>query len=56
VAWVVRTALNANNSRWPRRRREVSLPDPGTVKEHLARALASLRDELVTTPQQETPS
>ncbi len=31
TAWVVRTALNANISRWRRRRQEVSLPDPGTV-------------------------
>ena len=31
VAWVVRTALNANISRWRRRRREVSVPDLGTV-------------------------
>jgi RNA polymerase sigma factor (sigma-70 family) len=31
VAWVVRTALNANISRWRRRRREVSVPDPGAV-------------------------
>jgi RNA polymerase sigma-70 factor (sigma-E family) len=31
TAWVVRTALNANISRWRRRRREVSLPEPGTV-------------------------
>jgi RNA polymerase sigma-70 factor (ECF subfamily) len=31
VAWVVRTALNANISRWRRRRREVSVPDPGRV-------------------------
>src|ERR1022692_980888 len=31
VAWVVRTALNANISRWRRRRREVSVPDPGLV-------------------------
>jgi RNA polymerase sigma-70 factor (ECF subfamily) len=30
-AWVVRTALNTNISRWRRRRREVSVPDPGTV-------------------------
>ena len=30
-AWVVRTALNANISRWRRRHREVSVPDPGTV-------------------------
>jgi RNA polymerase sigma-70 factor (sigma-E family) len=113
LAWVVRTALNANISRWRRRRREVSVPDPGTVadlaagdgaadslvdprimaallrlparqrqvvalrlfldldtgrtaellgiapgtvKEHLARALASLRAELIPTRQQETPS
>jgi RNA polymerase sigma factor (sigma-70 family) len=31
VAWVVRTALNANVSRWRRRRREVPMPDPGTI-------------------------
>jgi RNA polymerase sigma-70 factor (sigma-E family) len=31
AAWVVRTALNANVSRWRRRRREVPLPDPGLV-------------------------
>jgi RNA polymerase sigma-70 factor (sigma-E family) len=31
AAWVVRTALNANISRWRRRRREISVPDPGTV-------------------------
>jgi RNA polymerase sigma-70 factor (ECF subfamily) len=31
AAWVVRTALNANVSRWRRRRREVSVPDPGLV-------------------------
>jgi RNA polymerase sigma factor (sigma-70 family) len=31
AAWVVRTALNANISRWRRRRREVSMPDPGMV-------------------------
>src|SRR5262245_66287671 len=30
-AWVIRTALNANFSRWRRRRREVSVPDPGSV-------------------------
>jgi RNA polymerase sigma factor (sigma-70 family) len=33
TAWVVRTALNANISRWRRRRREVPVPDPGTVAE-----------------------
>lgn len=31
AAWVVRTALNANVSRWRRRRREVSVPDPATL-------------------------
>lgn len=31
AAWVVRTALNANISRWRHRRREVSLVDPSAV-------------------------
>ncbi len=31
AAWVMRTALNMNISRWRRRRREVSVPDPGVV-------------------------
>ena len=31
AAWVVRTALNASISRWRKRRREVSLPEPGKV-------------------------
>jgi RNA polymerase sigma factor (sigma-70 family) len=31
TAWVIRTALNANISRWRRRRREVPVPDPGTL-------------------------
>jgi RNA polymerase sigma-70 factor (ECF subfamily) len=113
AAWVVRTALNANISRWRRRRREVSLPDPavvadpptlnggadspvdsrimaalgrlpdrqrevvalrlfldldtartaevlgiapGTVKAHLARAIATLRHDLMPALQQEIPS
>jgi RNA polymerase sigma factor (sigma-70 family) len=113
AAWVVRTALNVNISRWRRRRREVAVPDPGavadltsvktaadgpvdprimaallrlparqrqvvalrlfldldtgrtaevlgiapsTVKAHLARALAALRDDLVPTREQERPS
>lgn len=30
-AWVVRTALNTHISRWRRRRREISVPDPATV-------------------------
>ena len=33
TAWVVRTALNANISRWRRRRREVPLADLGTLAE-----------------------
>jgi DNA-directed RNA polymerase specialized sigma24 family protein len=113
AAWVVRTALNANISRWRRRHREVPVPDPGlvadfpavpgasrgpgdpriraalmrlpvrqrqvvalrlfldldtrrtaqvlgiapgTVKEHLGRALASLRDDLTPMYHQESPS
>ena len=113
AAWVVRTALNANLSRWRRRRREVPLPDPGavadlpavgqaaggpidsqvmaallrlpgrqrqvvalrlfldldtgrtaevlgiapgTVRAHLARAIATLRDELTSADQQEASS
>jgi RNA polymerase sigma factor (sigma-70 family) len=31
AAWVVRTALNANVSRWRRRRREVLVADPGAI-------------------------
>ncbi len=31
VAWIVRTALNANVSRWRRRRREVLVADPAAV-------------------------
>ena len=31
AAWVVRTALNVHISRWRRRRREVTVPDPGMV-------------------------
>ncbi len=111
AAWVVRTALNLNISRWRRRRREVLVPDPGmladrpaaasaaqdpldpeimaalrrlparqrqvialrlildldtsgtaevlgitpnTVMAHMARALATLRSDLVPEPQQET--
>jgi len=36
AAWVIRTALNANISRWRRRRREISVPDPGRVAERAA--------------------
>ena len=46
VAWVVRTALNANISRWRRRRREVPVPDPGTV----ADLAAGTGDELIHLP------
>ncbi|MGH3395958.1 MAG: sigma factor-like helix-turn-helix DNA-binding protein, partial [Streptosporangiaceae bacterium] len=113
AAWVVRTALNVNISRWRRHRREVAVPDfalvgdlrggyeasyspvdpaimaallrlparqrqvvalrlfldldtggtaqvlgvaPSTVKAHLARALAALRDDLAAPREQETPS
>jgi RNA polymerase sigma-70 factor (sigma-E family) len=40
-AWVVRTALNLSISRWRRRRREVSVPDPGSVADLPAAAGAS---------------
>jgi hypothetical protein len=51
---VVRTALNAGASWWRRRARELPLFDddmqlgiaPGTVRAHLARAVAALRREL----------
>ena len=33
---------------------EVLVITPSTVKAHLARALASLRDDLIPTPQQES--
>jgi RNA polymerase sigma factor (sigma-70 family) len=36
AAWVIRTALNANISRWRRRRREISVPDPGLVADPAA--------------------
>jgi RNA polymerase sigma-70 factor (sigma-E family) len=36
AAWVVRTALNANVSRWRRRRREIVIPDPGLVADFAA--------------------
>jgi RNA polymerase sigma factor (sigma-70 family) len=111
AAWVIRTALNVNISRWRRRRREISMADPAegrhpqaaedagsavdprimtalmrlparqrqvvalrlfldldtastaealsiapsTVKAHLARALAALRDVLIPEEQQEIP-
>jgi RNA polymerase sigma factor (sigma-70 family) len=37
AAWVVRAALNASISRWRHRRREISLPDPGTVADPATR-------------------
>jgi RNA polymerase sigma factor (sigma-70 family) len=111
AAWVIRTALNVNVSRWRRRHREISVADPAegtdpqaaedaggsvdprimaalmrlpvrqrqvvalrlfldldtartaealsiapsTVKAHLARALAALRDVLIPGQQQEIP-
>ncbi len=41
AAWVVRTALNAHISRWRRRRREISVPDPGTIADRPAGAQAA---------------
>jgi RNA polymerase sigma factor (sigma-70 family) len=35
AAWVVRTALNENVSRWRRRRREVTVADPGRFADQL---------------------
>jgi RNA polymerase sigma factor (sigma-70 family) len=45
AAWVVRTALNASISRWRKRRREVSLPEPGKVAD-LAAAQGSTNSPL----------
>lgn len=113
AAWVVRTALNLNISRWRRRRREIPVPDPsvvadpaavvgaadgsvnpeimaallrlparqrqvvalrlildldtgrtadvlgiapGTVQAHLGRAMAALRNDLISTAQMESPA
>ena len=36
AAWVVRTALNVNISRWRRRRREISVPDLSVVADSAA--------------------
>jgi RNA polymerase sigma factor (sigma-70 family) len=41
AAWVVRTALNANISRWRRRRREIPVPDPGMVADLRAGAMGA---------------
>ena len=41
AAWVIRTALNANISRWRRRRREVPVPDPGGLADPPALSGAS---------------
>jgi RNA polymerase sigma factor (sigma-70 family) len=41
AAWVVRTALNANISRWRRRRRELLMPDPGLAADLPAAEWAS---------------
>jgi RNA polymerase sigma factor (sigma-70 family) len=42
AAWVVRTALNANVSRWRRRHREVPVPDPGLVTDMSATSALSV--------------
>src|ERR1700728_3782722 len=41
AAWVVRTALNLNISRWRRRRREVPVADPGVLAGGPAAATAA---------------
>jgi RNA polymerase sigma factor (sigma-70 family) len=41
AAWVVRTALNANISRWRRDRREVAVPDLGAVADLAAAETAA---------------
>jgi RNA polymerase sigma factor (sigma-70 family) len=41
AAWVIRTALNLNISRWRRRRREVPVPDPGTLANRPEAAIAA---------------
>jgi RNA polymerase sigma factor (sigma-70 family) len=41
AAWVVRTALNAGISRWRKRRREVSLPEPGRIAGSAAGQMAT---------------
>ena len=40
-AWVVRTAVNMNISRWRRRRREVPVPDPAMLADRPAAAPAA---------------
>jgi RNA polymerase sigma factor (sigma-70 family) len=40
-AWVVRTALNANISRWRRSRREVLVSDPGAIANPLASSVTA---------------
>ena len=43
AAWVVRTALNANISRWRRRHREIPIPDPSVITASSDRGRASDR-------------
>src|SRR5579863_9059503 len=43
AAWVVRTALNLNISRWRRRRREVLVPEPGLIADRPAAGAAADR-------------
>jgi RNA polymerase sigma-70 factor (ECF subfamily) len=47
AAWVVRTALNLNISRWRRRRREVPVPDPGLLADRPA-AVPAAQDPVDT--------
>jgi hypothetical protein len=41
AAWVVRTALNLNISRWRRRHRELPVPNPGMLSDRLAAGTAA---------------
>ena len=41
AAWVVRTAVNLNISRWRRRHREIPVPDPGMLADRPAAATAA---------------
>ena len=57
AAWVIRTALNANISRWRRRRREISVPDPGLVAgPAVADGVGSLVDPRIMTALRRLPA
>jgi len=43
-AWVVRTALNLGISRWRRRRREISVPDPARITDPAAAEPGAVAD------------